>query len=510
MKILFLSAEAVPLSKVGGLGDVAGSLAKTLAALGHDVRLALPFTGVIDRARVQPESVIRFQVPHLSGPQTASVSIFTQAGVTFYLIAGPPIPRAKRIYGSGIAEDGPKFIFFSLAALGVCRALEWAPDILHAHDAHPGPAVYWLATEGARDPFFQATASVVTIHNLAYLNPGAAPYLRQYGLAPSDSPLLPDWARDSLMGLGLAHADVINAVSPTYAREILTPELGCGLDGLLVAREARLSGILNGIDVEHWNPARDKNLKARFNVETLEKRAANKRALQKELGLPLLADAPLAAIISRVDYQKGVEIAIPAVRQFLQADAQFVLLGTGEARLEAEFKQLGKEFKDRASINLRFDEALARRIYAGTDLLLIPSRFEPCGLTQMLAMRYGAVPVVRRTGGLVDTVTDYSVPRRSTGFVFTDYNATDLVEALRRALAVYRQPARWRALQVRGMRRAATHFSWAASAQHYLTLYKTALAYHQAESRLKALDAQAQDSESLEIGWNEVKPSRHR
>ena len=496
MKILFLAAEAVPLSKVGGLGDVAGSLAKALAALGHDVRVALPFTGVIDRARFQPEIVARFEVPHLAGPQTARVSVVQEAGVTFYLIAGPPIPRAKRIYGSGIQEDGPKFIFFSLAALGLCRALDWAPDILHAHDAHPGPAVYWLATDGARDAFFQATASVFTIHNLAYQNTGAAPYLREYGLAPSDSPLLPDWARDSLMGLGLAHADAINAVSPTYAREVLTPELGCGLDQMLTARETRLSGILNGIDLEHWDPARDKNLKARFTVETLEKRAANKRALQKELGLPLLAAAPLAAVISRVDYQKGVEIAIPAVGQFLQSEAQFVLLGTGEARLEDEFKRLGREFKDRASINLRFDEALARRIYAGTDLLLIPSRYEPCGLTQMLAMRYGAVPVVRRTGGLVDTVTDYTVPRRSTGFVFTDYNATDLVEALRRALAVYHQPARWRALQVRGMRRAATHFSWAASAQHYLTLYQTAWAYRQADPRLKALKAASQSSDA--------------
>src|SRR5574337_932822 len=206
MKILFLAAEAAPLSKVGGLGDVAGSLPKALAALGHDVRVAIPFSGAIDKAAFRPVVVARFQVPHISGDQTATGSEVRLGGVIFYLIAGPPIPKAKRVYRTSIKEDGPKFIFFSLAALGLCRALDWQPGIVHANDSHTGVAVYWLANDGAHDAFFQDTGSVFTIHNLVYMNNHAGPYLREYGLAPSDSPLLPDWARDSLMGLGLAHA----------------------------------------------------------------------------------------------------------------------------------------------------------------------------------------------------------------------------------------------------------------------------------------------------------------
>ena len=480
LKILFLAAEAAPLSKVGGLGDVAGSLPKALAALGHDVRVAIPFSGVIDRTRFRPVVVTRFQVPHRAGAQTATVSEVRRGGVIFYLVAGPPIPKAKRVYGTSIAEDGPKFIFFSLAALGLCRALDWAPDILHANDSHTGVAVYWLATDGARAPFFRTTASVFTIHNLVYMNNHAAPYLRAYGLAPSDALMLPDWARDSLMGLGLAHADVLNTVSPGYAREILTPEYGYGLEGVLRARRQRLFGILNGIDVEAWDPKRDQNLKARYDAAHLSKRAVNKRALQLEAGLPPRPETPLVGVISRLDTQKGFDIAAPALPHLLADDVQLVLLGTGLPHLEAEFQALAEAFPDKARVYLRFDVRLAARIYAGADLLLVPSRYEPCGLTQMIAMRYGAVPVVRRTGGLADTVTDDRVPRRGTGFVFRDYNSTALARALGRALAVYRRPARWQALQARAMRHAAAHFSWARSAQRYVALYHRALAYRRA------------------------------
>ena len=495
MNILFLSAEAAPLSKVGGLGDVAGALPRALAALGHDVRVAIPFSGVIDRAAFRPVVVARFQVPHISGEQSATISEVRHGGVIFYLIAGPPIPKAKRVYGTSIKEDGPKFIFFSLAALGLCRALDWPPDVLHANDSHTGVAVYWLANDGVHDPFFADTASVFTIHNLVYMNNHARPYLREYGLAPSDSPLLPDWARDSLMGLGLAHADVLNTVSPTHAREILTPEYGYGLEGVLRARRSRLFGILNGLDTELWNPKRDPRLAARFDSAHLPKRAANKLALQREAGLPPRPDAPLVGIVSRLDTQKGFDIAVPALRQCLASDAQLVVLGTGLPQLEAGFKALGREFPDRAHVALRFDSALAARIYAGADLLLVPSRYEPCGLTQMIALRYGAVPVVRRTGGLADTVTDYGVEKSGTGFVFRDYNSSALLRALRRALAVYRRPARWQALQARGLRHAATHFSWARAAQEYVALYQKALAYRQAA--VKALRQNTSASGSL-------------
>lgn len=478
MRILFLAAEAAPLAKVGGLGDVAGALPTALAALGHDVRVALPFYGLIDRARFKPQPAARVTVPHVGGDQTARVSVARHGGILFYLIAGPPIPRARRVYGVSLAEDGPKFIFYALAALGLCRALGWAPDVLHANDAHTGPAVYWLATDGARDPFFRAMASVFTIHNLLYMSPGAGPYLRAYGLAPSDAPLLPDWARDSLMGLGLAHADVVNTVSPTYARETLTPAGGLGFEGLLRARQAagEYSGILNGLDLDAWDPARDRALKARYDAARLEGRAINKRALQRALGLPAEPRAPLVGMVARLDGQKGLDIAVPAVRALLAArpEAQAIFLGTGAAALEAELRALARGFPRQALAALRFDAELARQIYGGADLVLVPSRFEPCGLSQMIALRYGAVPVVRRTGGLADTVIDASQPRQGNGFVFADYNSSALLSALQRALALYQAPSRWQALQRRGLRQA-PRFGWEHSARAYLALYQQAI-----------------------------------
>jgi starch synthase len=478
VRILFLAAEAFPFSKVGGLGDVAGSLPPALAALGHDVRVAIPYSGLIDRKHFQPVPVAKVAVPHIRGDQTARVSEARHGGVTFYLIAGPPIPRARRVYGGDIHEDGPKFIFFSLAALGLCRALDWAPDVVHANDSHTGVAAYWLGVDGLHDDLFRSTATVFTIHNLVYMNNGAAPYLREYGLALSDSPLLPDWARDSLMGLGLAHADMLSTVSPGYAREILTHEGGYGLEGVLQARRKRLEGILNGLDLDEWDPARDRQIAARFDHRTLEGRAKNKRALQKAMGLPLEPRVPLIGIVSRLDTQKGFELAEPAIRTLLAGPEppQVAALGTGLPAIEAAFKMLARDFPARVGLELRFDAGLARQIYAGADMILVPSRYEPCGLAQMIAQRYGAVPIVRRTGGLADTVIDAARPRRGTGFMFGGYNSAALLGAVRRAVRLYRRPASWQALQRRGMR-LAEGFSWAHSAQRYVSLYAKAINY---------------------------------
>jgi starch synthase len=478
VKILFLAAEAFPLSKVGGLGDVAGSLPRALAKLGHEVRVVIPFSGVIDRQRFQPSLVAQVAVPHVRGFQVARVSEVRLGGVVFNLVAGPPIPRARRVYGQDIHEDGPKFIFFSLAALGLCRALDWAPDVLHANDSHTGAAVYWLDVDGLHDSLFRNTASVFTIHNLVYMNTGAAPYLREYGLVPSDSPLLPDWARDSLMGLGLAHADMLSTVSRGYAREILTPEFGSGLEGVLRERRKRLMGILNGLDLAEWDPASDRQIAARFEAGTLGRRAKNKRALQQALGLPLEPRVPLIGIVSRLDTQKGFDLAVPALRTLLEGGepVQVGVLGTGLRPIEAAFKSLARDFPNGVGLELRFDARLARQMYAGADIILVPSRYEPCGLAQMIAQRYGAVPIVRRTGGLADTVVDAAKPRRGTGFKFAGYNSAALLAAVRRALRLYRRPANWQALQRRGLR-LANSFSWAHSAEKYLDLYAKAINY---------------------------------
>jgi starch synthase len=287
---------------------------------------------------------------------------------------------------------------------------------------------------------------------------------------------LPEYERWSPMALALSHADLINAVSPTYAREVLTPEYGRGFQGLLASRADRLTGVLNGIDYQAWNPATDRNLAANFDASSLAGRAANKRALQAASGLPERPEAFLVGMVSRLDWQKGLDLVGPAMRELLvdgEARAQFVLLGTGDPSLEAEMARLAFDFPDRARAHLRFDAVEAARIYGGADAFLMPSRYEPCGLSQMIALRYGAVPVVRATGGLADTVVD-AAERGGTGFVFQRYTPYALYGALARARAHFGDRAAWGRLQARGMK---ADFSWARSAKEYVELYKRAMGY---------------------------------
>jgi starch synthase len=473
MRILMLAAEAAPLAKVGGLGDVVGSLPRALDALGHEVRVVIPGYGSIDWPRYRPVRAAQFPVHTTVGQQPAEVWKTEVDATPVYLVTGPPIPRDRWIYGRTIEEDGPKFIFFSLAALWSSEALSWKPDVVHAHDSHTGPAVWWLGTEGRENPFFRDVASVFTIHNLPYAAQGAGRFLGDYKLRRSAAILaLPESFRDSLMGLGILGADFLSTVSPTYAREILTAEGGRGLDGVLRLRADRLAGILNGIDVESWNPATDAEIASKFDAASIERRSKNKTALQEEAGLEPDIRMPLLAVVSRLVKEKGYDIAGPAVRRWLERGGQFVLLGTGDPALEHEYAQFEMRYPRRAAVRLRFDARYARRIYAGADALLLPSRYEPCGLAQMIGMRYGCVPVARRTGGLADTVTDAGDPG-GTGLMFDEFNPWALWDALERALKVYAQPARWAQLQGNGMTR---DFSWSRSAKEYAALYERARA----------------------------------
>ena len=480
MKVLFLAAEAAPFVKVGGLGDVAGSLPGALAALGHDVRLALPGYGAIDWASHRPDLRARFVVPR-DGTAFAGEAWETSSdGVPVYLLTGPPIPKDERIYGNSIDEDAPKFLFFSLAALAACRELGWQPDVVHANDWHTGPAVYRLATSPASDDFFRDTATLYTIHNLPYTGRGAGRFLAEWGFGSSDRLfLLPEWARDSLLGIGLATADVLTTVSPTYALEIRTPEGGYGLDGALRARSDRLHGVLNGIDTRSWNPATDRAVQARFDADTIEERMVDRAALREEAGLDADERAPLLGMVSRLDSQKGFDIALPALRRWLDSGGQLVVLGTGDDAIERELASLELGWRGRASIRLRFDPPYSRRIFAGADAVLIPSRYEPCGLTQMIAMRYGAVPVARRTGGLADTITDAGEPD-GTGILFDGYDSASVLHALERAVRVYAERDEWRELQRRGMK---TDFSWGRSASEYEALYREAMHFRRGTPR---------------------------
>lgn len=471
MKILFLAAEATPLVKVGGLADVVGSLPKALSALGHDVKVAIPGYGHLPWTELRPTLRTTIRVPRALEDQVAEIYETRADGVSFLLVAGPPIPKDGRVYGAGIEEDGPKFIFFSLSGLWASQALGWKPDVVHAHDFHAGAAIHWLSTEGRRNDYFGSVASVFTIHNLPYAGQGAGRFLGEYRLEKPDAfSALPEPFRDSLLGLALLGADYLSTVSPTYAREILTPEGGHGLDGVLRARQDHLAGVLNGIDVELWDPAADAALAERFDAKSLERRPANKVALQREMGLEPSERASLLGVVSRLDYQKGFDLAVPAVRRWLEVGGEFVLLGTGDSSTESAFALLERSFPGRASVRLRFDAALAHRIYAGADALLIPSRYEPCGLTQMIAQRYGAVPVARRTGGLADTVVD-AVDPGGTGFLFDESSPGALWHALERALRVYAEPQKWAQLQRRGMQ---ADFSWSRSAAQYAALYELA------------------------------------
>jgi starch synthase len=473
VRILFAASEAAPLVKVGGLGDVAGSLPRALRALGHDVRVVIPGYGAIDWKGIRPARRASIPVPYRNGQQVAEIWQTEASGVPVYLVTGPPIPRDSRVYAASIEEEAREFVFFALSALWSTRELDWRPDVFHANDWHAGAAVYWLASSGRSDRFFESIASVFTIHNLPYSGLGSRPALVEYGLdSAAGASAVPAWARDSPLALALAAADMLSTVSPTYAREILTPVYGEGLDALLRTREMSLVGILNGIDTEAWNPSTDAALPSRYDPDSLERRRENRAALRSETGLDSSDAAPLLGAVARLDRQKGFEIATEPVRGWLSQGGQFVLLGTGDPAIERRMEALAQAFPGRARAVLRFDPALARRIYGGSDALLIPSRYEPCGLTQMIGMRYGTVPIARKTGGLADTIRDAAEPDGN-GILFDDFAPEALWGALNRALSVYSQPARWTEIQRRGM---TSDFSWDRSALRYVELYGTAAA----------------------------------
>jgi starch synthase len=482
--VLFLAAEADPWVKIGGLGDVAGSLPAALRRLSLaedggdglevDVRLAIPFHGAIQRQGHALRRAARFHLPYGAGTTPVEALSLEHEGLPVYFIGGPLIPADAPVYTSDTRADGLKFTFFSLAALELARQLDWAPHVLHANDWHSAPAVYALGLDGRRDAFFRETSTVLGLHNLPYLGDGAGPSLATFGLPPARGRRLPRWSRDVPLALGLLSADHIVAVSPTYAREILTLEFGAGLDGFLRKRAKSISGILNGLDTARWNPATDEYLAGNYGPGGLVARLANKSALQAEFGLQEDPRRPLLAVVSRLDRQKGIDLIPEAVRLLASSPAytgqpwQIIILGTGDPSLEAAVRELETEFPGRARAVLRFDAALSHRIYAGADILLIPSRYEPCGITQMIAMRYGCVPLGRATGGLCDTIWDYGQSEQSTGFLFEEASAEALALALGRALKVYDEEAAWQGLQGRGMQQ---DFSWKRSALQYLELY---------------------------------------
>ncbi|MEW6028834.1 MAG: glycogen synthase [Chloroflexota bacterium] len=469
VNVLFLIAEADPFVKVGGLGDVGAALPRALMKLppdmtgeeiALDVRLVLPHHAVI-KADARPVAI--FSLPRAGGDVDVQVSETNLDGLTVYLIDGPPIKASGTVYSSNPALDAEKYAFFSLAALELPRHINWQPNVIHANDWHTALAVYALMLKRWKGE--SSAASVLTLHNLPFMGPDAAAILESYGLEIAQSDL-PDWARAMPLPLGLYAADKIVPVSPTYAKEVLTPEFGCGLQDFLHRRREVLHGILNGIDAASYNPATDTNIPFQYTLENPMIREKNKVALQEKLGLPTDPGSPLLGVVSRMDPQKGVDLIPPLLRRITDIPWQVVILGAGDAKLEEAARSLQADLPDRVRAETRFDPALARMIYAGADIFLMPSRYEPCGLSQMVAMRYGCVPVVRAAGGLVDTVTE------KTGFLFKKASPVSFRSGLLKALAAYSDRARWLDLQKAGMSK---DFSWNRSAVQYFDLYLSLL-----------------------------------
>ena len=476
--VLIIGSEAVPFAKTGGLADVLGALPVALARLGWLATVALPrYRGVHDGTLVE-----RF--PVTVGGFTADVGFFEAPladGARALLVDCPELYDRDGLYGVGNADypDNPRrFAMLVRAALEFAARRGAGPAIVHAHDWQAALAPVYLKTLYAAHPIVGGTPSVLTIHNLAYQGVFEADWLPWLDL-PWDLftiDQLEFWGRISLLKGGINNAEIITTVSPKYAEEIQTPEFGSGFDGILRRRSADLVGILNGIDTEVWNPSNDPYLPKPFSADNLEGKAASKREVLARYGLPTdgaTLARPLVGMVSRMVDQKGFDLIASVADELPRLDASFVVLGTGEARYQDLWTRLAAEHPDRIGAHIGFDEALAHLIEAGADIFLMPSRFEPCGLNQMYSLRYGTIPVVRAVGGLADTVRDYS-PKdpKSTGFVFRNYSGSTLVEALRRALALFADRPRWRALQLTAMRQ---DHSWDRSAQEYVKIYGRAI-----------------------------------
>ncbi len=477
MRLLFASSEVFPLAKTGGLADVSASLPRALAALGHEVWVALPAYKTARAALADPRSL--GPVPGLSGatlvggrlPGTELPVVLVDAPSLFERPGGP--------YGDAAGRDWPdnarRFHGFAraLCAIALDRAgLGWRPDLVHCNDWQTGLVPALLSRETPRP------ATVFTIHNQAYQG--------LFDRARFDALDLPEawWTPDALefyggfsfLKAGLVFADQLTTVSPTYARQLLEPEHGCGLDGLLRYRRDDFTGILNGIDEDIWNPAADPYLASPYDRATVDAgKRANKVALQKELGLPAAENIPLLGLVGRLVEQKGIDLIAEVIETWRDRPVQWVLLGNGEVRWEERLRKLAADRPEWVAVRIGYDEGLAHRIEAGADFFLMPSRFEPCGLNQMYSQRYGAIPVVHRTGGLADTVVDVLARHdgeEATGLVFDEPTSAALALALERGLSLYRDPAAWQALRRTAM---AGDFSWRRSAEQYLAVYRRAL-----------------------------------
>ncbi len=488
LRIVIAASEAVPFSKTGGLADVAGALAKSLGQLGHDVTLMLPDYFLLRQNNTSLPAIhdtgLRFSLMMNGRAVLGAVNWTTlpNTNVRVMLVRQPEYFDRRQLYqehGQGYVDNCERFCFFSRAVLEICRQMILRPDVIHCNDWQTGLINGLLQTQSSRRPGFERTGSVMTLHNMAY----------QGRFWHFDMPLTgmdwryfnPDqmeaWGDLNLLKTGVAFADQITTVSPTYAAEICTPDEGYGLEGLLSHRRDDLVGILNGIDDDVWNSETDHHLATPYSIDTV---ATGKRQckahLQRRMHLDQRPDVPLLGMVSRMADQKGFDLITGAAERILAQDLQLVFLGTGDPRYEGQLRDLAQRYPSKVAVEIGFDESLAHQIEAGADMFLMPSRFEPCGLNQMYSLRYGTVPVVRKVGGLADSVENFESESQSlqtaTGFVFAAYSKELLAETIEKALGVYQQPHIWSQIVRNGMSR---DWSWTRSAHQYVAVYRKAI-----------------------------------
>ncbi|MFH1784627.1 MAG: glycogen synthase GlgA [bacterium] len=477
MKILVVASECVPFAKSGGLADVIGALPKHIRKRGHDVRIVLPKYKTINSRQFGLKPVRKFSVQMGGDVEQAQVYRSILGNVTVYFIGNKNFFDRDELYrtsGGDYHDNAQRFIFFSKAVMELAKAEAFKPRIIHCNDWQTGLIPAYIKTLYNYDSFFSETKTVYTIHNLAYqgLFPKNIMPVTGIGWDQFTPDKMEYWGQVSFMKAGLVYSDIITTVSKTYSREIQSSkEFGRGMEGVLASRFRDIYGILNGVDYEDWNPSGDTIIASNYSLKDVASgKAICKNDLARDTGLSFGEDIPFIAMISRLDPQKGFDIVVEAIESIMSLDIKFILLGRGDEIYHKTFEKISRKHPEKVSVHFTFNDSLAHKIYAGADMLLMPSHFEPCGLGQLIAFKYGTIPIVYKTGGLADTVNAHNSPKKtSKGFIFDKYTPSALLDTVKKAIEVYADKKKWKKLVNSAMR---SDFSWDRPAAEYEALYK--------------------------------------
>jgi len=480
MKILIATPEAVPYVKTGGLADVAGTLWKEYKDIKEEAYIILPLYKKIKEGQSPPgDTGVKIRVP--VGDRVIEGRIFSNQSSS-YIVGCDEFFDRQELYGTpegDYIDNASRFIFFSRGILETCKALNLKPDVIHCNDWQTGLVPLYLKTIYSADKFFKNTATLFTIHNLGYqgLFPSSEMPLTNLGWKLFNPEGMEFYGKINFLKAGIISADILNTVSNTYAKEILNKEFGFGLDGVLRVRETDLYGVINGIDYKEWDPSRDEFIPANYSHDDISGKVSCKKELMKFLFGPSdilnIGRIPLIGMVGRLSAQKGLDLVLNSIDELLSFGVRLVILGKGDELFQRSFSEIAKKYKGMVSVTIGFEETLAHRIYAGSDFFLMPSRYEPCGLGQLIALRYGCIPIARRTGGPVDTIQDYEpMTSKGTGFLFSDYTPSAMQDAVKRALCVYTDRDKRHKMIIDGMK---MDFSWKKSAERYIELYRSAI-----------------------------------